>query len=85
MLIDADKENNWDYVDVALGMCESGTCVIVDNVVRKEQLAEDMDDSRLQGARRVVENVGKDERLEGAVVQTVGEKNYDGFLFAVVK
>jgi hypothetical protein len=32
-----------------------------------------------------VENVGKDERLDGVVVQTVGDKNYDGFLIAVVK
>jgi predicted O-methyltransferase YrrM len=85
VFIDADKENNWNYVDMALGMCESGACIIVDNVVRKGQLADDVDDPRIAGARKVVENVGKDDRLEGVVVQTVGEKNYDGFLFAVVK
>jgi predicted O-methyltransferase YrrM len=70
---------------MALGMCEAGACIIVDNVVRKGQLAEDTDDLRVAGARRVVENVGKDERLDGVVMQTVGEKSYDGFLLAVVK
>jgi predicted O-methyltransferase YrrM len=85
VFIDADKENNWNYVDVALGMCEPGTCIIVDNVVRKGQLADDVVDARVAGAKRVVENVGRDERLEGVVLQTVGEKDYDGFLFAVVK
>jgi hypothetical protein len=29
--------------------------------------------------------VGKDERLDGVVVQTVGEKSYDGFLVAVAR
>tara|TARA_R110002003_G_scaffold9_33_gene663 strand:- start:6434 stop:7144 length:711 start_codon:yes stop_codon:yes gene_type:complete len=85
VFIDADKENNWNYVDIALGMCEPGACIIVDNVVRKGQLAKDTSDPRIAGARRVVENIGKDDRLEGVVVQTVGDKNYDGFLFAVVK
>ncbi|KAL1605332.1 hypothetical protein SLS60_004880 [Paraconiothyrium brasiliense] len=85
VFIDADKVNNWNYVDVAVGMSEAGACIIVDNVVRKGKLAEDVEDANVQGARRVVENVGKDPRLDGVVVQTVGEKNYDGFLFTIVK
>ncbi|KAF1852170.1 O-methyltransferas-like protein family 3 [Cucurbitaria berberidis CBS 394.84] len=85
VFIDADKENNWNYVDVAVGMCEPGAVVIVDNVVRQGKLASDAADPRIAGARRVVENIGKDGRLDGIVVQTVGEKSYDGFLLAVVK
>jgi predicted O-methyltransferase YrrM len=85
VFIDADKENNWNYVDTALGMCDPGAVIIVDNVVRNGQLAQDGGDSRVEGARKVVENVGKDERLDGVVVQTVGEKDYDGFLIAIVK
>ena len=50
VFIDADKENNWNYVDLALHMCDSGACVIVDNVVRKGQLAEETDDPRVAGA-----------------------------------
>jgi predicted O-methyltransferase YrrM len=85
VFIDADKENNWNYVDIAIGMCEPGACIIVDNVVRKGELSNPEGDARVQGARKVVEAVGRDERLDGVVVQTVGEKNYDGFLIAVVK
>jgi predicted O-methyltransferase YrrM len=85
VFIDADKENNWNYVDTAIGMCDPGACIIVDNVVRKGQLPNADGDARVQGARKVVEAVGRDERLDGVVMQTVGEKNYDGFLIAVVK
>jgi predicted O-methyltransferase YrrM len=85
VFIDADKQNNWNYVDIALGMCDPGACIIVDNVVRRGQLAKDVTDPAVVGARKVVENIGKDDRLDGVVMQTVGEKSYDGFLFAVVK
>jgi predicted O-methyltransferase YrrM len=86
VFIDADKENNWNYVDLALGMSHPGTLVIVDNVVRQGQLAQaDTGNSRVEGARRVVEKVGQDDRLDGLVLQTVGEKSYDGFLIAIVK
>lgn len=60
--------NKWNYVDMALA------CVIVDNVVSQGQLARDTDDPRTMGARRVVENIGKDDRLDSVVVQTVGDK-----------
>lgn len=33
----------------------------------------------------MVENVGKDERVDATVLQCVGEKDYDGFLLAIVK
>lgn len=85
VFIDADKKNNWNYVDTALGMCESGACIIVDNVVRGGRLAQSLDDASVQGARRMVEMIGKDDRLDGMVLQTVGDKSYDGFLFAVVR
>jgi predicted O-methyltransferase YrrM len=39
VFIDADKGNNWNYVDIAIGMCEPGACIIVDKVVRKGPLA----------------------------------------------
>jgi predicted O-methyltransferase YrrM len=85
VFIDADKENNWNYVDMAIGMCEPGTCIIIDNVVRNTNWTSDIGDPRSREARQFVENLGKDERLEGVVVQTVGERSWDGFLFAVVK
>jgi hypothetical protein len=42
-------------------------------------------DGKVAGSRRVVEAAGKDSRLESSLLQTVGEKGYDGYLFCVVK
>lgn len=86
VFIDADKENNWNYVDSSLAIANPGAVIIVDNVVRQGQLAQaNTGNSRVEGARKVVEKIGADDRLDGVVIQTVGEKNYDGFLIAIVK
>ncbi|KAF2484523.1 S-adenosyl-L-methionine-dependent methyltransferase [Neohortaea acidophila] len=84
--IDADKSNNWKYVDVVIPMCESGAVIFVDNIVRGGDLVDRAKkDASTAGSRRVVEMVGKDDRLDGVVLQTVGEKSYDGILMAVVR
>lgn len=88
VFIDADKENNLQYLNEVVPICRSRSMIVVDNVVRRGQLADEelaRTDTRIAGARRVVEAAGKDPRLECSLVQTVGEKNYDGFLLCVVK
>lgn len=93
VFIGADKENNWNYFQLALPIVKERTCIYVDNVVRKGKLASAeacreaaaKGDLRLEGCRELVQNVGKDDRVEALVLQTVSEKNYDGFLMAVVK
>lgn len=84
--IDADKENNWTYMDQAIEMCESGAVIFVDNIVRGGNLVDpEKQDKSTLGSRHVVEMVGKDYRIDGMVLQTVGEKAYDGMLMVVVK
>ena len=87
VFIDADKQNNLNYLNESLRMCRSRALIIVDNVVRKGQLASAEaaeKDERVLGARKVVEAAGKDDRvLSATLMQTVGEKNYDGFLMCV--
>lgn len=87
VFIDADKINNWGYFDLAVEMSRPGACIIVDNVVRRGLLA-DAEAAKtniaVEGSRKVVENAGKDPRVDGVVIQLVGEKNYDGFLVATV-
>ena len=87
--IDADKQNNTNYFNEAIRMSRSRACIIVDNVIRRGRLADDeaaKEDDRVAGARKVVEAAGNDEKLMGhTLIQTVGEKNYDGFLLTVVK
>lgn len=86
--IDADKQNNTSYLRLAVEMSNPGACIIVDNVVRRGLIADPeaaKADSKVQGSREVIEAAGKDPRLDCTMIQTVGEKNYDGFLLCVVK
>ncbi|KAK5175106.1 uncharacterized protein LTR77_000243 [Saxophila tyrrhenica] len=88
VFIDADKGNNFNYYNEALLMCRSRACIIVDNVVRMGLLADDSaaENPGVKGARVVIGAAGKDGRLLGtSLLQTVGEKNYDGFLVCIVK
>lgn len=86
--IDADKENNWTYFDLAVKAGRSGMGIVVDNVVRRGRIvSEDPEvqaEEGVKGARKVIEGAGRDERVEAVVMQLVSEKSYDGFVFAVV-
>ncbi|KAI0539390.1 S-adenosyl-L-methionine-dependent methyltransferase [Xylaria digitata] len=84
--IDADKQNNWNYMDRVIALCEPGALIYVDNIVRGGSILDaENPEPRTQGARQVVENAGKDERIDSVVIQFVGEKGYDGMLMAVVR
>lgn len=37
------------------------------------------------GSRAAIENAGKDPRFDSVVIQSVGEKSYDGALWVVLK
>ncbi|KAK3686240.1 S-adenosyl-L-methionine-dependent methyltransferase [Podospora appendiculata] len=86
VFIDADKTNNWNYFDLAADMALPGATIVVDNVVRGGRLVDEeaLQLPQIQGAREVVEKVGRDARADSVVLQTVGEKSYDGWLWAVV-
>jgi predicted O-methyltransferase YrrM len=86
--IDADKENNLAYFNYTLQMIRPKSLIYVDNVVRKGQVVDEKfikDDARTQGIRALIEAVGKDDRVDAVAIQTVADKNYDGFLQALVK
>ncbi|KAG9776361.1 hypothetical protein KCU88_g4904, partial [Aureobasidium melanogenum] len=88
VFIDADKENNLAYFDLALQMVKPRTCIYTDNVVRWGKLADEAEaqkDARVAGSRKLIEAIGKNDRVHAVVIQTVSEKTYDGFLLAVVK
>lgn len=88
VFIDADKQGSPAYLDLSIRMCRQGACVIVDNVVRRGGVAsaeEAERDSRVRGSREAIIAAGRDERVDATVMQTVGEKNYDGFLLCRVR
>jgi len=86
IFIDADKPNIPRYFDAALRLSHSGTAIVIDNVVRKGEVANDetMDDNVL-GVRALVSHLAHEPRVSATAVQTVGGKGYDGFILAVVE
>ena len=88
VFIDADKQNNLFYLERAVEMSRPGACIVVDNVVRKGGVADERAaemDVGIRGSRAVIEAAAKDGRVDATLMQTVGEKNYDGMLICRVK
>lgn len=84
--IDADKENNWPYVDWAIRLGRSGTLILVDNVVREGRvLRDDPSNTAVMGVRRMLHELEHDARVEATALQTVGAKGHDGFALIRVK
>lgn len=85
IFIDADKPNNVTYMREALRLARPGATIVVDNVVRDGGVLDaDSDDPRTVGTRALFDFVHDEPRLSATVVQTVGAKQWDGFLIAVV-
>ena len=62
-----------------------GTVIVCDNVIRDgDVVKKGSRDESVQGARAAFSFIGKDNRLEGTAIQTVGAKGYDGFAIALV-
>jgi predicted O-methyltransferase YrrM len=85
VFIDADKESNPDYFEWALNLTHTGSVILIDNVVRRGRVIDRNDtESDMIGVRRVTEMVAAESRVTSTVMQTVGEKGYDGLLVALV-
>ena len=83
IFIDADKQNNVNYVEQAIHLARSGATIIVDNVVRDGGVLDaSSDDDRIIGTRKLFEHIANHPRLDATAIQTVGDKGWDGFLLA---
>jgi|SRR5699024_2799378 len=85
VFIDADKENNAEYLKWALKYSHEGSVIIVDNVVRQGRIIDDTEEKAAPYIRKMFDMLEADGRIEATAIQTVGKKGYDGFLMAVVK
>ncbi|KAF7317335.1 O-methyltransferase family 3 protein [Mycena chlorophos] len=84
VFIDADKKGNFDYFTEAKRLVRSGGIIIVDNVVRFGRVAEpDYTDVNVEGVRRLLAGLKGDKDVDATTIGTVGDKGYDGFLYAV--
>jgi predicted O-methyltransferase YrrM len=85
IFIDADKPSTPEYFQWALKLSRSGSLIIVDNVIRKGELADnDSTDPSVQGMRRFIHLLGNEPRVSATTIQTVGNKGYDGFAIALL-
>jgi predicted O-methyltransferase YrrM len=86
VFIDADKPNNRHYLSSALKLSRPGTVIVCDNVVRDGDVIDTSGrDPNVEGARAAFAFIGKEKRLDGTAIQTVGVKGYDGFAIAIVE
>lgn len=86
VFIDADKENNPQYLDWAIRLGRPGTTVVMDNVVWEGAVLEPaLDPVNAPGIVAALQMMGEDPRLDATVIQTVGSKGWDGFALALVR
>ena len=84
IFIDADKVSNPIYLEWSLKLSRPGTVIICDNVVRNGAVVElASTDPSVIGTRKFFDLVAQNPRLSATVIQTVGEKGYDGFCLAI--
>ncbi|KAJ3567928.1 hypothetical protein NP233_g6042 [Leucocoprinus birnbaumii] len=83
VFIDADKPSSLDYFIEAKRLTRPGGVIIVDNVVQYGQVANpDYSDHMVEGVRRLMNAIKTDTDVDTTVIQTVGTKGHDGFLYA---
>lgn len=85
--IDADEMNSYAYCDFAIQMSYPGACIIIDNVMgRAGSRVDDPNatDEHAVAGRKVIEECGKDTRIDGVVMQFVGARMYDGYYLGTV-
>lgn len=78
VFIDADKENNEAYFKWALQLTDSGSTIVVDNVIRDGRVLAPNRPEKLA----FIEYLATQREAAVSVVQTVGSKGWDGFVLA---
>ena len=86
VFLDADKENNANYLRLALALSRPGTVILCDNVVRDGRvIGPGVGDQAIKGTRELFDELRGNLRLTATAIQTVGLKGWDGFALALVK
>ena len=79
VFVDADKANLPTYVERAIALTRPGALIVIDNVVRGGRILDPGDDAHVQGVVAALGALQGDDRVQVSVIQTVGEKGWDGF------
>ena len=86
IFIDGDKSQYPEYLERSLQLCQPGALIIADNVIKHGRVVNEvLETPNQKGIAKFHELVASDPRLEGSVIQTVGQKGHDGLAFIRVK
>lgn len=83
--IDADKPPYTAYFQYALKLSRPGSIIICDNVIRNGKvLDQNSSDEKVQGVQRLNSFLRDCKEVTATILQTVGVKEHDGMVIAVV-
>ena len=86
IFIDADKPPYLEYFKLALKLSRAGTIIICDNVIRNGSVLDEYNaDEKVIGVQRLNNYLSSCHSVVATIWQTVGAKEYDGMVIAVVK
>ncbi|MEA2675925.1 MAG: hypothetical protein QOJ81_66 [Chloroflexota bacterium] len=84
--IDADEPSYVDYLEAVLLLSRPGTVIVADNVIREGEVTNAATTNlRAIGARRFLEALARESRVDATVVPLAGETSYDGMAIARVR
>lgn len=85
IFIDADKPPYAAYFEFALQLARPGSIIVCDNVIREGKvLDQNSTDEKVKGVQKLNEMLSNHPRVTATILQTVGAKEYDGMVVAVV-
>lgn len=85
IFIDADKPPYTEYFNYAVQLSRPGTLIICDNVIRNGKVVDkNSTDESVRGVQRLNEMLSKNKNVTATILQTVGVKEFDGMVVAVV-
>lgn len=86
IFIDADKAPYLEYLKWAIKLGRKGTIIVLNNVVRNgEILNKGTGDPKVRGVQRLNDYLKECAEADFTIIQTAGEKGYDGMAIGLVK
>lgn len=85
IFIDADKPPYPEYFEWAVRLARPGALIVADNVIRGGRVLDpDSPDENVPGVRRLNAMLADNPAVTATILQTVGAKEHDGMVLAVV-